>query len=234
MRRNRTPERGRRGFSLIETALALAVVGVGILGVAGLFPIGIEMSRRAAEDSQAVLFAASVLDGIRAQARAQPPASVDELRSRSFRIMVPGWEVATSDGDAITTIEATTSPRLLIFRHPTDPDAEDVHLWYRLDILPETRVEWGPFTFQQTQPTADGPFTENVFIEAPVPHMAKVRLMVWMGHNVYRGGSTTSRNFSPANPNLFYPKPPGAHQRKYYVYYNSSVHYFYADLYLAQ
>src|SRR5262245_55553751 len=36
----RRPPLGRRGFSVIETMVALALLGLGIIGLASLFPLG--------------------------------------------------------------------------------------------------------------------------------------------------------------------------------------------------
>ena len=39
-RSRRSPARDRRGFSVVEVLVALAILGVGILGLANLFPLG--------------------------------------------------------------------------------------------------------------------------------------------------------------------------------------------------
>ncbi len=58
----------KSGFTLIEIALALLVASIGLLGVVGLFPSGIQMSKMSADETQAALFAEQVLNGVRAQA----------------------------------------------------------------------------------------------------------------------------------------------------------------------
>ena len=59
----------RLGFTLIEVALAIVVVGVGALAMYSLIGTGMDMSARAVADTQAALFAESVFNGMRAQAQ---------------------------------------------------------------------------------------------------------------------------------------------------------------------
>lgn len=56
------------GFTLIEIALALLVASIGLMGILGLFPAGLQMSKSAVDETQAALFAETVLNGVRAQA----------------------------------------------------------------------------------------------------------------------------------------------------------------------
>jgi len=42
----RRPPLGRRGFSVIETMVALVILGIGIVGLASLFPLGERMQMR--------------------------------------------------------------------------------------------------------------------------------------------------------------------------------------------
>jgi len=41
-----------RGFSLVEVALAVAVVAIGVVGILALFPLGMDAVRKAADDTQ--------------------------------------------------------------------------------------------------------------------------------------------------------------------------------------
>jgi type IV pilus modification protein PilV len=56
-----------RGFTLIEVALAVLIVGIGILAVAALFSTGLNSSAKAVADTQASMFAENVFNGLRAR-----------------------------------------------------------------------------------------------------------------------------------------------------------------------
>ena len=63
-------ERTSAGFTLIEVLIALVVVSVGMLGVAGLYIHGLKAGRTAMYTLQAVTIAGDVADRIRANPRA--------------------------------------------------------------------------------------------------------------------------------------------------------------------
>ena len=58
------------GFSLVEVLVALVIVSVGMLGVAGLYVHGMQAGRTAMFSHQAVTLAGDVADRIRANPRA--------------------------------------------------------------------------------------------------------------------------------------------------------------------
>lgn len=62
----------RKGFTLVEIALALLVISIGLLALFGLFPVGLEANKAALDETRAALFAEEVLNGVRAQASLQP------------------------------------------------------------------------------------------------------------------------------------------------------------------
>lgn len=64
------PNRKVDGFSLVEVLVALVVVSVGMLGVAGLYVNGLQAGRIAMFSHQAVTLAGDVADRIRANPRA--------------------------------------------------------------------------------------------------------------------------------------------------------------------
>jgi prepilin-type N-terminal cleavage/methylation domain-containing protein len=56
----------QQGFTLVETALAILVVSVGMLAIFSLFPSGMISSKQASDDTYAAMFADEVFNGIRA------------------------------------------------------------------------------------------------------------------------------------------------------------------------
>jgi prepilin-type N-terminal cleavage/methylation domain-containing protein len=58
----------RRAFTLIEVIAALAIIGLGLVGILSLFPVGIDASKRAGDLTNATILGQSVLDQIRAAA----------------------------------------------------------------------------------------------------------------------------------------------------------------------
>lgn len=60
------------GFTLVEIALALLVISVGMLALFGLFPVGLNANRAALDETRAAMFADEVLNGVRAQASVVP------------------------------------------------------------------------------------------------------------------------------------------------------------------
>ncbi len=62
--------RNMKGFSLVEVLVALVVVSVGMLGIAGLYVNGLQAGRTAMFSHQAVTLAGDVADRIRANPRA--------------------------------------------------------------------------------------------------------------------------------------------------------------------
>lgn len=63
-------QQNMKGFSLVEVLVALVVVSVGMLGVAGLYVNGLQAGRTAMFSHQAVTLAGDVADRIRANPRA--------------------------------------------------------------------------------------------------------------------------------------------------------------------
>ena len=64
----RSSRHRRSGFSLIEVTLALLVVGVGLVALLGLFPVGLRESGLATADTSQSIFANGVLNAIHANA----------------------------------------------------------------------------------------------------------------------------------------------------------------------
>ena len=66
VQRNRSNPGGSRGFTLLEVLIALVVLSIGLLGIAGLQGVGLRSSHGAYLSSQASLLAYDMADRIRA------------------------------------------------------------------------------------------------------------------------------------------------------------------------
>lgn len=60
--------KSRQGFTLIEVALAVLAVGLGLMAIFALFPAGLQNAEDDATDTQAGLFADAVFSAIRGNA----------------------------------------------------------------------------------------------------------------------------------------------------------------------
>lgn len=58
-------DRSSAGFTLVEIALALLVVSIGMMGILALLPAGLQSGKDAADDSRIALMAEGVLDDLR-------------------------------------------------------------------------------------------------------------------------------------------------------------------------
>ncbi len=58
-----------QGFTLMEILIAMAVLLVGLVGILSLFPVGLDATRKAIEDTNAALIAESVYASLRASAQ---------------------------------------------------------------------------------------------------------------------------------------------------------------------
>lgn len=63
---------GKAGFSLVEVCLAIAVVGIGLLGVFSLFPAGLSMNKKNTDATVSTMFAEDVLNGLHAIIDSEP------------------------------------------------------------------------------------------------------------------------------------------------------------------
>lgn len=62
-------KRSRTGFTLVEILIAMTVLLVGLVGILALFPVGLDATRKAIEDSNAAFIAESAYAGLRASVK---------------------------------------------------------------------------------------------------------------------------------------------------------------------
>ena len=113
----------RRGFTLIEVLIALAILGIGILGVAILFPAALRESQRASRATVAAIYADSV---------------VDVLRARGYRAL----EAITQPGEHVLRIVTQAD---FVYRLYDQPDVSVIYLVAAASDLYATVVVEVPF-----------------------------------------------------------------------------------------
>jgi len=97
----------RAGFSMVEVALALLILSIGVLTMIGLMSGGLDMSKAAVDYTQTSIFASDVLDSVRHFAVNDTPTNGtykfwDRLRNSFSMKPVAAVTTATSIFDADT------------------------------------------------------------------------------------------------------------------------------------
>jgi len=85
---------GRRGFSLIEVAVALMVVGLGLTALLKMFPHSLRESQKAQDDSAQTLFSDYVFSALRARAgelSSWGDNTANDWLVTANLLNVPGW-----------------------------------------------------------------------------------------------------------------------------------------------
>lgn len=62
----------RRAFTVLEVIVALTILGIGMLGIIRLFPMGLEASMRASDQTRAAILAQQILEGLKSDAQGLP------------------------------------------------------------------------------------------------------------------------------------------------------------------
>jgi len=119
----------RAGFSLVEVALALLIISVGLIAAVGVLPGSLENSKRATDDTQQALIADYILNTFRTVAANTnvPWSSISP--SMSIPLAAASmWEPITIKADG-TTHE---SPGIVL--KPVGTEIEEIDLPYNLSI----------------------------------------------------------------------------------------------------
>lgn len=122
------------GFSLIEVALALLVVSIGLVATIGMLPGGLDNSKRAGDDTQAALFADYVLNSLRALTSV---TNSQVTRWRDVGGTSPKIPIAAPDmwdqGSSLT-VDPGVGWKPMSFKPNENKDIVEVQIFYKLDI----------------------------------------------------------------------------------------------------
>jgi len=143
----------KAGFTLVEVALSLLVLSVGLLAVMGLLPDGLRANKRAIDDTAAAMFAEEVINGYKAMADITAWDNIRDIvvepRSPDMWVNASGQRVERS-GEWRTV---TYRPQTISGQGSTDfamryrlfvdeyPGQGDHRAYIRLDVL---AGEFGP------------------------------------------------------------------------------------------
>lgn len=184
--RRLTARRADRGFTLIEVAVAVAILTVGLLGILVLLVVQLKDQANASAQSQALHYAQDAVDA----ARRLPPAQA--------ALAAEGWQALTTDPTQATRLagwdEATGADRALqlaltdgrLAPHATEDGRMDIYIAVRCDPLPDGASE-GPVV--DCVDDADGrAFNRTVTVVAvPTNGATPARLVTRI--NATRGGT---------------------------------------------
>lgn len=119
----------RRGFTLVEVALALLVVSIGIMSLFALFPRGLESGTNAINEMRAAAFAEDVFAAYRAVSVTRPWSSLD-----TAQIERPAWAQWRGQ-DGVKIRPGTAQPQVLRFKPMgLAADFTEFALRYRLSL----------------------------------------------------------------------------------------------------
>lgn len=130
----------KEGFSLVETAMALLVISVGMLAVLGIFPAGLEANKKSIDDSNYGLFADYVMNGIRALSETVPWSEVREnnpnfrLKAPTYDPVVGGMWYQQGNLDVIPTDTGGAGIQVS-YKVYSDPNIEELAFKYELRII---------------------------------------------------------------------------------------------------
>lgn len=130
----RTGRNIRGGFSLVEVALALLVVSVGLVAAVGMLPGSLDNSKRATDDTQQALFADYVLNTVRALAASTSavPRWTD-VNNDYLQIQIAAPDMW--DQGKTMVLAPGKGPQTLVFKSKFLPEMEESTIIYDLNIV---------------------------------------------------------------------------------------------------
>ncbi|TFH14741.1 MAG: hypothetical protein E4H02_09325 [Lentisphaerales bacterium] len=150
------------GFTLVELALAIIVVAIGVLAVAALISAGLDLSAKAIADTQSAIFADSLFNVLRCKSLTEAEQSTGDvdkfvefwirLRNNQTSVTVvadEAWGTVCTEsiggvGPVNNVLVASAGPHTLIYRHEDDTNLVSHVLRYDLDVdlLYGDTVQW--------------------------------------------------------------------------------------------
>lgn len=140
----------QEGFTLIEVLVAMAIIGVGLIALVTLFPVGLRSSRLAGDFTTASFVAQQALDNIRASAQVYDPADLMDENGDGNLFDDPNRNGLGYYDLPVSAEKCYFSP----IRFPTEPTRSQ---WWRITMTSDHDPFGTPGTF-----TVTNSFSENV------------------------------------------------------------------------
>jgi len=106
---------GKAGFTLVEIALALLVAGLGVIAVFGLFPQGMEASRKSVEATEATAFADFVFDSLQNEATNFPWGTFVDSGPSALKLNLSHLIIATDSTQKFVIAQGPATPALYLW-----------------------------------------------------------------------------------------------------------------------
>jgi type II secretory pathway pseudopilin PulG len=144
----------KQGFTLVEVALAVLAVGLGLVTIFALFPAGLQNASDDAADTRAGLFAGTVFSAMRGGAASITATNVWDVEFIE-KMAVPGW-----------TLKYDGAQDNIRFP-PTASDLPENYIRYTLSISQVANTAGARPVWSATLSTCDGRYgvfsPQNVF-----------------------------------------------------------------------
>jgi competence protein ComGF len=142
----------KEGFTLVEIALALLVVAIGVVSIMALFPAGLQANQQGGDETRVALFAADVLNGVRALIEETPRIDVEDALDSG----IPS--VGSGILSSLSTIRPSSNsdPEPIIFKSSNlSISLEEFALRYNLQVFEDGDDRFG--VLLQVWPNEYGP-----------------------------------------------------------------------------